>query len=177
MLPPVTDNADDFPDPWINRSNCQEQLSDAFLSGVAATAGCAMSRPVPDNDSIDWTISCRLPRRPKLDVQMKSTTVAAPCDSDFRFSLKLKNYNDLRLDDVIVPRILVVVTVPRRQEEWLDLSPEGLVLRYCAYWMSLAGMPRIRNTKSTSVIIPSRNLLTPAVLRELMQRINDDVPL
>jgi Domain of unknown function (DUF4365) len=165
------------PDPWIARPNQQEQFSDAFLLAIAAAAGCASSRPVPDNDSIDWTLSCRLSRRPKLDIQLKSTIHPKVEAGDIRYRLKMKNYNDLILEDLVAPRILVLVTVPRRVEDWLCLTPDNLLLRYSAYWESLAGAPRMRNNKSCTVIIRERNLLTPAVLRSLMMRINDGEPL
>lgn len=166
-----------LPNPWIARSNQQEQFSDAFLQAIAAAAGCALSRPVPDNDSIDWTLSCRLPRRPKLDIQLKSTIVDRPIGEDFRYRLKAKNYEDLSLPDLVVPRILILVTVPRKVEDWLCLTPDMLLLRYTAYWKALAAAPQIRNNKSCSVTVLRRNLLTPAVLRELMMRINDGEPL
>jgi hypothetical protein len=56
------------------RTAQQEVFGDAFLTAIAAVAGCAMSMRRPDNDSIDWTLSCRLSRRPKLDIQMKTWT-------------------------------------------------------------------------------------------------------
>ena len=56
------------------RTARQEGFGDAFLLAVAVVAGCAVSRPRPDDDSIDWTLSCKLRRRPKLDVQMKTTS-------------------------------------------------------------------------------------------------------
>ena len=164
-------------DPWIARPNQQEQFSDAFLMAIAAAAGCAISRPVPDNDSIDWTLSCRLPRRPKLDIQLKSTIFQKDVINDIRYRLKIKNYNDLILEDLVAPRILVLVTVPRKIEDWLSMTPESLLLRYTAYWVCLAGAPAVRNTKACTVTIPQRNLITPAVLRDLMLRINDGEPL
>ena len=165
------------PDPWIARPNQQEQFSDGFLMAIAAAAGCALSRPVPDNDSIDWTLSCRLPRRPKLDIQLKSTIFQTGAIGDIRYRLNMKNYNDLILADLVVPRILLLVVVPRRLEEWLSMTPESLLLRYTAYWRCLSGEPRLRNTRNCTVTIPQRNLLTPAALREMMLRINDGEPL
>ena len=57
----------------------QEQFSKAFILSIASLAGCGAAVPEPDVDSIDWTLSCRLPRRPKLDLQVKSLR-AAPGD-------------------------------------------------------------------------------------------------
>jgi len=164
------------PLPWVARPNRQEQFSDAFLLAIAAAAGCASSRPVPDNDSIDWTLSCRLPRRPKLDIQLKSTIYPGG-DDEIRYRLKAKNYDDLILSDLIAPRILVLVTVPRNVEDWLCLKPDAVLLRYCAYWKSLAGGLRTSNNKSFTVPISRKNVLTPEALRDMMVRINNGEPL
>lgn len=51
----------------------QEQFGNAFLLAVAAAAGFAAAKSGTNNDSIDWTLSSRLRRRLKLDVQMMST--------------------------------------------------------------------------------------------------------
>ena len=166
-----------LPQPWTARSHQQEQFSDAFLLAIAAAAGCSTSRPVPDNDSVDWTLSCRLSRRPRLDLQLKSTIFPNSASTDIRYRLKIKNYNDLILQDLIVPRILVLVTLPRKVENWLDLTPDDMVLRHSAYWVSLAGEPPIRNNNSRTVVIPKRNLLTQVTLRDIMRRINDGAPL
>jgi hypothetical protein len=166
-----------LPHAWTPRPNQQEQFSDAFLLALAAVAGCAISRPAPDNDSIDWTLSCRLPRRPKLDVQLKSTIFSANPDGDIRYRLKAKNYHDLSVSDLVVPRILVLVTVPRQVEDWIRITSEQMVLSYAAYWKSLAGAPRIRNTQACTITIPEGNLLTPAVLRDFMLRIDAGEPL
>ncbi len=57
----------------LSMSHAQEQFSKAFVLAVAALAGCSAAEPDPDLDDIDWTLSCRLrPRRPKLDLQVKS---------------------------------------------------------------------------------------------------------
>lgn len=177
MQEDIFDAREHVPDPWIARPNQQEQFSDAFLMAVAAAAGCAISRPFPDNDSIDWTLSCRLSRRPKLDVQLKSTIFQKEVGGDIRYRLKIKNYNDLILEDLVAPRILVLVTVPRNVEDWLTMTPQSLLLRNTAYWASLAGQPKTRSTKACTVTIPQRNLIKPAVLRDLMMRINDGIPL
>ena len=68
----------------------QEGFGDALLLAVAGVAGCATAIRRPDDDSVDWTLSCRLPRRPKIDVQMKTWT-GDDCESDpIRYPLKIK---------------------------------------------------------------------------------------
>src|SRR5207237_680676 len=117
----------------------QEQFSNAFLLAVAAAAGCSAAKPSVDNDSIDWTLSNRMTHSPKLDVQLKCTVLEALADGNFHYELKKKNYDDLIID-VSSPRILVLVIVPEPIEDWMHQTAEHLILRRCAYWISLAEM-------------------------------------
>lgn len=156
----------------------QEQFADAFLLAVAAVAGFQAMKPPVDNDSVDWTIASRLPRRPKIDVQMKSRGIEdADADDIIRYDLKRKNYDDLILTDILAPRLLVLVLVPKDIGGWLELNPQQLVLRRCAYWLSLAGHPPTTNDTTVRVGVPRANLLNVASLESLMQRANDQEPL
>ena len=160
-----------LPDLGMARTAQQECFGDAFLLAVAGVAGCAVSLRRPD--SIDWTLSSRLSRRPKLDVQMK-TTINENSDSEvIHYPLKRKNYDDLSIVDILSPRILVLVTLPRDIEEWFSLSREQLVLRRCAYWLSLRGWPPSDNDKTVTVTVPRLNLFTVDALCNMMQRINE----
>jgi hypothetical protein len=151
----------------------QERFGDAFLTAIASVAGCTMAKPAVDNDSIDWTLSCRLPLRPKIDVQMKTTTIDGGDPAFIRYPLKRKNYDDLTLE-VSTPRILVLVVVPDHVEEWLALAPTQLVLRRSAHWLSLAGLPPSDNAASVTIDVPRQNLLTPEALQGMMQRISSE---
>jgi hypothetical protein len=131
----------------ISRNSQQECFGDAFLLAVASVVGCATSIRRPDDDSIDWTLSCGLARRPKLDVQMKTTTTDDGAGDVIRYPLKRQNYDDLILTDIVSPRILVLVTLPQELSDWLSLAPEELVLCHCAYWVSLRGKPHQVTTK------------------------------
>jgi hypothetical protein len=157
----------------LARSAQQERFGDAFLTAIASVAGCTMAKPAVDNDSIDWTLSCRLPLRPKIDVQMKTTTNDSGDPAFIRYALKKKNYDDLTLQ-VSTPRILVLVVVPDHVEEWLALAPTHLVLRRSAHWLSLAGLPPSDNAASVTIDVPRQNLLTPGALQGMMQRINSE---
>ena len=150
----------------------QECFGDAFLLAIAGVAGCAVSLRRPDDDSIDWTLSCRLSRRPKIDIQMKTWTGYDGSSDPIRYPLKRKNYDDLILTDVLAPRILILVTIPEDIGEWIALSTEQLVLRRCGYWVSLAGLPQTDNETSVTVSVPPTNVLTVAALKEMMERIN-----
>ncbi len=155
------------------RTARQEGFGDAFLLAVAVVAGCAVSRPRPDDDSIDWTLSCKLRNRPKLDVQMKTTSTDDGTGDVIRYPLKKKNYIDLILTNVLVPRILVLVTLPANIEEWLSSTADQLVLRRCGYWVSLAGEPESDNETSVTVSVPREHLLTPKAVCLMMHTINE----
>ena len=150
----------------------QERFGDAFLLAVAAIAGCAVARPYPDDDSIDWTLSCKLPKRPKIDVQIKTWTGDDGLSKAIRYPLKRKNYDDLTLE-VVAPRLLVLVTIPVEVADWMELSMQQLVMRRCVYWISLAGLLPTDNDTSVTVSVPRENRLTPEALCGMMQRISD----
>lgn len=156
----------------------QEQFANAFLVSVAAVAGFAASKPDVDDDSVDWTISSRLSRRPKIDIQMKSRRDQETASADvIPYDLKRKNFDDLILTDLLSPRLLVLVVVPEEIDYWLDVTPERLVLRHCAYWISLAGQSPTNNSSKVRINIPRTNQLTVTSLQALMHRANEQVPL
>jgi hypothetical protein len=150
----------------------QEQFSKAYIRAVSAIAGCTLAEPEVDDDSIDITLSSKLfPRKPKLDIQIKCHMHDTCIDeSGLKYSLKRKNYDDLRTTDVLVPRVLVVVVVPKKLENWLSQSDNEAMIRYCAYWVSLRGLPE-KDQGSITVSIPQLNRVTSEGLNQLMQKI------
>jgi hypothetical protein len=94
-------------------------------------------------------------------------------NGSFAFSLSEKTYNDLRGDDVHVPRILVVVFVPDAIDLWLEQSEERLLMKHCAYWVSLRDAPETTNSTSVTVQLPRTNLFTVDALKDMMLRIGD----
>ena len=158
----------------ISRPIQQECFSQAFLFAVAAAAGCATGKANVDDDSIDWTLSCKLkPRRPKLDVQLKSTIRNASGGEFISYDLKRKNYDDLIATELSVPRILVLVIVPDSISDWISLTTDELLLRHCAYWISLRGQPEVENLYTVVVSVPRTNLFTAEALRRIMHSVND----
>ena len=103
-----------------------------------------------------------------------TTRVLSP-DSDrcnsISFPLKVKNYEELRDDTVLVPRLLVVVLVPDDVGDWLSDTESELSLRRSGYWVSLRGEPATQNSSTVSVQIPRGQRLNPDGLRGIMQRI------
>ena len=86
-------------------------------------------------------------------------------------------YDDLRVNNAMAPRLLIVVVLPAREEDWLVHTEEDLRLRRSGYWHSLAGRPATSNTSSVSVTIPRTQVLDTTQLRALMDRANRGEPL
>lgn len=147
-----------------------EELSFAYVKGIAARAGFKVARPSTDTDSVDGILMSDQGRRPRVDFQAKSTTRDLLHTDGIHFPLPVKNYNELRAD-TMVPRILVVLLMPADAEEWLAQSAEELCLRHCAYWLSLEGRPATTNPSNVTVLAPTANVFSVEQLTALMGKI------
>ena len=163
----------------MNPNRQKEEFSNAFVQAVSAAAGYSATQPSVDNDSIDWTLAQRggdgNVRSPKLDVQLKATSMIDLDEEDesFTFSVSLKNYDDLRAENLLVPRIIVVALLPEDVSEWLEVSREQLLLRNCAYWTSVRGEPSSENETEQSISLSTADKFEPESLRDMMQIIED----
>lgn len=114
-----------------------------------------------------------IPGRPRLEAQLKCCErLVVKNDEIFdqsgrRFQIDKKNYDDLRAENVSIPRALILLSVPRDEADWLSTSPQQLVLRHAAWWTSLRGLPD-KDTQSSTITVYSRNLLTPGELTRIM---------
>lgn len=156
-------------DALLSATDREEAFSRAYVAALAAGAGYTTAQPDFDRDSIDVTISAGGDVRPQINAQLKATINLREVEGDFRFSLRMKNYDDLRLP-TIVPRILIVLHLPRDEPDWLTISPDELILRRCAYWASLKGLPEVPDQETVTVTVPSANVLTVTSLQEMMAR-------
>jgi len=148
----------------------KEQLSRAHLRTIASLAGLNLSLPDVDDDSIDVQVQASgsfHPSSPRLDIQLKSTTIETPVQpAGITWRMRRKNYDDLRRE-TSTPRILVLLLVPEYKEDWFGQSEEELTIRKAAYWLSLRGMPAV-NQATITLMVPRTQLLTPEAIRKLM---------
>jgi hypothetical protein len=148
----------------------EEALSRAYVGAVAAGAGYVTALMDFDRDGVDVQIRAGGEMRPSLDIQLKATiNLGEPTDNVFRFPLKRRNYDLLRAETMI-PRILVVLDLPRNEADWLHVAPDQLIMRRCAYWADLAGMPETENKESVTISIQNKNRFDVKSLRALMER-------
>lgn len=159
----------------------KEQFSGAYLRAVMSVAGYTVGTREVDDDSIDFTVSARggggTPRRPMFDLQLKCTSRDVLRSNGIHFRRSAKNYDDLRPEDLLAPRLLIVVVVPERPDDWITQSEDQMALRHCGYWLSLRGMPSRDDQETITVVLPRTQILTPSAVTQFMKRINDRQPL
>ncbi len=149
----------------------KEQFSIAYVRAVSSVAGYSCQAPEVDDQSIDINIKSSKRPYPQLDAQLKATAQLDLIKADhINFALPIKNYNDLRGNNVLVPRILVCVILPNDDPKcWIEQNEEQLSLMKCAYWMSLKEAEETTNTTSVTVKIPILNTFTPSTLKKLIE--------
>ena len=109
-----------------------------------------------------------------LKVQLKATVKTPVTVGDcFSYSLSgIKRYDDLRTDAISTPRILVVLFLPPDGKDWLSHTEESLMLRNCAYWVSLRGAHPSSNTTAQTVYLPRDQKFNPDGLIEILAQVS-----
>lgn len=163
----------------LTENQIKEQLSITYIQAIASYAGFAVERTIVDMDSIDVTIKAKgylhedsIIYSPKIEIQLKATSGISFKDGEFSFVLPVKNYDDLRVEKPIVPRLLVVLCLPSDKKKWLENTLDMLVLRKCAFYANLKGMPECENETTKTIRISTDDILTSEKLMDLMIKIS-----
>lgn len=153
-------------------NDIKERLSIAFLTALAARAGCQIMEPKVDKNAIDAIVSPISGTSAKLDVQLKATAVPQYDATHLLFDLPVHTYDKLRNENVQNPALLVVLVLPDDPAEWLGCSDAGVVLRKCAYWVNLAGQPATTNTTTQRVRLPIEQVLNVETMTNLFEKMD-----
>lgn len=151
----------------------KEEFQHAYLCALAAQAGLNRGEFRVDDDSVDVTFQTKgylgAPvRNPAIQLQMKCTSQKLINKGVIKFPLSRKNYDDLRGEDVAVPRYLAVLIVPNAPDQWISYRKKHMALNNCCYWVSLRDAPATENSSTITVDVPLRQKLTTEVLRQMM---------
>lgn len=156
----------------MQKGMAKEVFNVAYVMAIAAQAGLNTSEPRVDDDSVDLTIIGRgfagRFRNPSIDLQLKCTERDLIRGNCIKFPLSIKNYNDLRGDNVVNPKYLVVLLVPSDQQEWMLHHAGHTSLHNLCYWVSIKDHPDTANEDTVTVDVPLDQRLTTAGLRQLM---------
>jgi Domain of unknown function (DUF4365) len=155
----------------------KEEFSKAYVKAVAAVCGYATQEPSVDDDSVDLGLAARggsgTVKSPRLDLQLKCTARNLVREDRVDFPLPIKNYDELRSANFMVPRILVVVVVPEDVVRWIKHSEEELLLRHCGYWHSLRGFGATQNQFTVTVNIARTQVFDVTAVTDIMDRIGN----
>ena len=138
----------------------KEEFQYAYVCALAAHAGLNRGDFRVDDDSIDITFQAKgdfgpgRRRSPMIQVQLKCSSQDLIADDVIKFPLKIKNYNDLRGDEVVVPRYLAVLLVPDDLEQWIADNDDHIALFRSCNWLSLRHYGPTDNEASVTVDVP-----------------------
>lgn len=154
-------------------SKRKEQFSIAYIQAIAAQIGLNHSIDAVDDDSVDITLKGKgfaggKLRNPIIEIQLKCTSQDVIKDYLIKYPLKLKNYNDLRGENLTVPRYLMLLIVPNKTENWTYFTNNALILFNSCYWASLRYAPETNNTTNVTVEFSIEQKVTAEPLMELM---------
>jgi hypothetical protein len=107
----------------------------------------------------------------QIDLQVKSTTRANVSETAVSYDLEVKNYVDLREEGDNCPRFLVLVVMPEDEAQWLTQTAEELIVRHCAYWVSLVGHPPTASRTTVRIAVPRSNVFSVEALQSLLARL------
>lgn len=155
--------------PRMDLNTRKERFSLAYINGVATYADCEVLEPRVDRGSVDGILK-RTTIGEILGFQAKATSrhIVSRDGRQLNFPLPMRDYDNLRT--AVTPFILIVVLLPEDETEWLAQTHDELCLRYCAYWLSLAGRPEVTNINNVTVHVPVANVFGSHQLTELMDR-------
>jgi len=159
----------------------QSQLSYSYLHAVASRVGCTVTEMprLADNTGIDamLTVSGQFSKISTrtdftIGVQLKSTVqeVQVLKNGVIPLSkLRRSTYDMFRSPNRPHPYLVILLHLPQDRESWLEITPDNMILRKCAYWVDLYGAAETR-AKTPTIYFPVQNLFTPDQLENTILR-------
>lgn len=157
----------------------QEEISKAYLHAVAAHCGYAVGSWSQDHGGIDATIGAphtvgagRL-SKPKVDIQLKATRRTDVEHDDYiSWQLDASHYDGL-IADATAPHLLVVLLLPSDADQTIEHTVTHLLIRRCAYWRTMTGMPAREPSVASKVVrIEKSQPFDPKALHRIMELIS-----
>lgn len=144
------------------------QFSMAYIEAMAAAAGVGIATMTPDINGVDVHLESQDDGDQPgyaLNVQLKSSSsqISRNPIGDIAYRLEVKEYERLR-KQTLIPRLLVLLELPRWSGDWIEVLDCGLLLRSPAWWASVRGEPGSTYASMVPISIPSEDRFTIDVL-------------
>jgi len=162
----------------LTDNDIESEISYAYLHAVASHvgAGCHSANRASDGNGIDAIVTGWGPfenggylQEVDIKVQLKATIGIPNINNGYisYFLNGINRYNDLRTAALATHRILVVMFLPPQIEHWLNITEEELMLKKCAYWVSLRGASESQNESGQTIYIPQNQIFNSNSLKEI----------
>jgi hypothetical protein len=152
-----------------SENDIKERLSIAYVTAVAARAGCQITKLDVDKQSVDAMILPISGPLAQVNLQLKATSQSLVVGSEVIYDLPIKNYDDLRAS-ATNPHYLVILRLSGAPEDWLDVSVDELLLRGTAYWGNLHGLPSSSNMTTQRIRLPNSQRLTVQIIESMINQ-------
>lgn len=159
--------------------HCKESLSRAYVTAVVGRARHNLLWGRDYDYGVDGTVR-ELDRRGQriretgfgFDFQSKTTVNWSVENADIIYDLEADAYNNLieRTQAGAFPFLLILLCLHADDNTWLNVSPDQLILKKCAYWCKLSGV-QTTNTTTQRVRIPIANVFTPTAVINILQNV------
>jgi hypothetical protein len=132
----------------LPESHIKERMSSAYISAVAARAGCTCTPTAGGEDyGVDFYLqkvglvnNVYEPISSPVTLQSKATVTSIIVDDAVSYSIKGKAYNKIvRANASGIPTALVLFRLPLSYHDWLLQDQDVLRLHHCAYWSFIEG--------------------------------------
>lgn len=152
-----------------------EQFNIAVIQAIASACGFNTAKLSVDDDSIDIEICAKYSyvpdksSRPRISIQLKSTSSLQKQDQHISYTLGRKNYDDLRINDSN-PRYLFVLELPEKCSQWVKQKKKFCAFKYRCYWLSLQNFEDLPNGQKTKTVkIPINQTIDIHSLPKLLE--------
>ncbi len=164
----------------MNEKLFEEDLSISYLRAIAAQAQVTFELNHRDEDSKDVDLKQQTvndsgePFNVEFSVQLKATyTLDDETSDSIKYPLRVKNYNDL-CQKGCTDIILCLLVLPKDPSEWVNQTPNDLILKRCMYWVSLKGKSPSSNTTTVTIDIPKKNIMSVETLKQMIHKIANE---
>lgn len=160
----------------ITLEHAKEGMSEAHIAAVAAMAGVNLAFSKRDY-GVDGHFRAvhRLEdgrytdAGTSLDFQAKATAVFTIDEDHVIYDLDAGAYNKMvSRGHHRTTLILILLCLPRSQDEWHALTPDGTLLKDRCYWHVLPPGPPTPNTSTVRIRIPAHQRFSPEALEGLL---------
>jgi hypothetical protein len=95
----------------------------------------------------------------QFDCQLKSTIDWEIKEKTVSYDMRVDAYNRLieRNNGSDIPCLLILLCLPKKREDWLDIGEDSFKLQNCCYYTLING-EKTANTEKKRVFIPRSNL-------------------